>query len=124
LRDVILPTYREGRRDANKEGAGEVAVELMYSFSKPEEVLENSWRTIGIMRKNSWSIPSPVVVEEAGKKVTMTELRTGMAFCKGWKDLVKLIEDYEERGVTEVNTDPGCDKKMIREFGRNVLDVF
>ncbi len=124
LREVILPAYREGRREANKEGMGEVAVELMYSFSKPEEVLRNSWRTIGIMRKNSWSIPNPVAVEEAGKKVAMTELRKGMAFCKGWKDLVRLIEAYGEVGVTELNTDPGCDKKKILEFGRNILDVF
>jgi len=124
LREVILPAFREGRREANKKGAGEVAVELMYSFSNPEEVLRNSWRTLGFMRKNSWSIPNPVEVEEAGKEVTLTELREGMAFCKGWKDLVKLIEAYKEVGVTEVNTDPGCEKKSIREFGRNVLDVF
>ena len=124
MKEVILPAYRQGRREANKKGAGQVAVELMYGFSQPEEVLKTSWRTIGIMRKNSWSIPNPVAVEEAGKKVTMTELRRGMAFCKSWKDLVKLIEAYQEVGVTEVNTDPGCDKKKIREFGRNVLDVF
>ena len=54
----------------------------------------------------------------------MDELRSNMAFLKNWKDLVKLIEVYQEIGVNEVNTYTGCDKKLIRAFAKNVLDVF
>ncbi len=124
LKDVILPAYMQGRRDANKWGMGKVAVEMFFSFSKPEDLLKTSWKRLGICRKNSWSIPNPVAVEAEGAKVTIDELRRGMAFCRNWKGLVKLIEAYREIGVNEVNTDTGCDKKMIREFARNVLDVF
>ena len=97
---------------------------MFFSFSKPEELMKTSWRTLGICRKNSWSIPNPIAVEEEGAKVTMKELRGSIAFCKNWKDLVQLVEAYQEVGVSEANIDTGCNKKVIREFAKNVLDVF
>lgn len=124
LKEVILPAYVQGRRQTNKEDMGKVAVELVFSFAEPKELIKNAWRTLGINRKDSWSIPTPVAVEEEGKKVTVDDLRRNMHFCKNWKELVKLIEAYQEIGVNEVNTYTGCDKKMIRAFAKNVLDVF
>ena len=124
LKEIILPAYLQGRRESNKEGLGKVALELVISFVEPEELIKNAWRTLGINRKDSWSIPNPVAVEEEGKKVTADDLRRNMHFCRNWKDLVKIIERYEELGITEVNTCTGCDKKAIRAFAKNVLDVF
>jgi len=124
LKEVVLPAYVQGRQEANKEGMGKVAVELMFSFKTPEDLLKTSWKKLGIHRKDSWSIPTPVAVEEEGAKVTVEELRGGMAFCRNWKDVVKLIDAYRKVGVTEVNIDPGCDRKKIREFAKNVLEVF
>ena len=124
LKEVILPAYMQGRHEANKKGTGKIAVEMFFSFSKPEELMKTSWKTLGICRKNSWSIPNPIAVEEEGAKVTMKELRGSIAFCKNWKDLVKLIEAYQEVGVNEANIDTGCNKKVIRAFAKNVLDVF
>jgi coenzyme F420-dependent glucose-6-phosphate dehydrogenase len=124
LKELILPAYLQGRRESNKEGLGKVALELVFSFSEPEELIKSSWRTLGICRKDSWSIPNPVAVEEQGKNVTVDDLRRNMHFCKNWKDVVKVIEAYREIGVNEVTTYTGCDKKMIRAFAKNVLDVF
>jgi G6PDH family F420-dependent oxidoreductase len=124
LQEVILPAYMRGRREANKEGMGKVAAEMFFSFGKPEDLLKSSWRTLGICRKDSWSIPNPVAVEEEGAKVTIEELRRNIAFCKNWKDFVQVVEAYREIGVNEVNIDTGCNKKTIREFAKNVLDVF
>ena len=124
LKEVILPAYMQGRHEANKKGTGKIAVEMFFSFKKPEDLMKTSWRTLGVCRKNSWSIPNPIAVEEEGAKVTMKELRGSIAFCKNWKDLVKLVEAYREVGVSEANIDPGCNKKVIREFAKNVLDVF
>jgi alkanesulfonate monooxygenase SsuD/methylene tetrahydromethanopterin reductase-like flavin-dependent oxidoreductase (luciferase family) len=65
LKEVILPAYIQGRRESNKDGLGKVALELVFSFSEPEELIKSAWRTLGINRKDSWSIPTPVAVEEA-----------------------------------------------------------
>jgi len=124
LKETILPAYLQGRRETNKEGMGKVALELVVSFVEPEALIKNAWRTLGINKKDSWSIPNPVAVEEEGRKVTVDELRRNTHFCKNWKEVVKCIEAYREVGVNEITTYTGCDKKMIRAFAKNVLDVF
>jgi len=124
LKKIILPEYQKGRNEANKTGLGKVAIELVFSFDKPEDLIKKAWKTLGICRKDSWSIPNPVAVEEAGKQVTVNDLQRNMHFCKNWKDVVKVIEAYQEVGVNEVTTYTGCDKKQIRAFAKNILSVF
>jgi len=124
LKEVILPEYKRGRNDANKEGLGKVAVELVFSFDKPDDLLRNAWRTLGICAKDSWSVSTPVGVEEAGKNVTLEDLHRNMHFCKNWKDVVNVIEEYRKVGVNEVTTYTGCNKKLIRAFAKNVLSAF
>ena len=124
LKDVILPAYMDGRRESNKEGMGKIAIEIVFSFAEPEWLIRNAWKTLGINRKDSWSIPNPVAVEEEGGKVTVDDLRRNTHFCKNWKELVRLIDAYREIGVNEINTYTGCDKKTIRAFAKNVLEVF
>ena len=124
LKDVILPACRKGRKESNKVGLGKIAIELVYSFDKPARLVRQAWRTLGICRKDSWSIPDPVAVEEEGRKVTVSDLRRNMYFCRAWKDVVKLIEEYRVLGVTEVTTYTGCDKKKLRALANNVLSVF
>jgi len=124
LKDVILPAYAQGRKAIDKIGLGKVAIELIFSFEKPEDLLKNEWRTLGIWKKDSWSIPNPVEVEKEGGKVTLDELQRNVHFCKNWKDLVKLIEAYQEVGVNEVVISTTCRRKMIRAFAKHVLDVF
>jgi len=124
IKEEILPAYRQGRAEANRKGLGKVAIELGFTFRPPDEILRKAWRTIGIMNKDSWSIPNPVAVEEAGKKVTVDVVRKNLCICKNWKDVVKLIEAYREVGATEVSLFTSCDKKLIRAVANNVLSVF
>ena len=124
LKETILPAYREGRSEANKQGLGKVATELVFTFDEPEHLLKTAPKTLGINKKDSWSIRNPVAVEEAGGKVTVGELKANMHFCKGWKDLVKIIEAYQEVGVNEIAVYTGCDKKQIRALAKNILEVF
>ena len=124
LKEIILPEYQKGRSEANKVGLGKVAVELVFSFDKPEDILKKAWRTLGVCCKDSWSIPNPVAVEEAGKQVTVDDLQRNMHLCKNWKDVVKVIETYQEVGVNEVSIYTGCDKKQIRALAKNVLCAF
>ena len=124
LKERILPAYETGRTEAKKKGLGKVAVELVFSFDKPQDVMRNAWRTLGIVRKDSWSITDPIAVEEEGKKATLDEVKRCMHFCKGWNDVVELIEEYKNIGVTEVSIPTSCDKKLIRTVARNVLSSF
>jgi len=124
MRDAILPAYLQGRRDANKKGLGKVAIQLKFSFATPEYLLRNAWRTLGMCRKDSWSTPNPLVVEEEGRKVTLEDVRRNFHFPKNWKDVVKLIEMYQELGVNEVAVFTGVDKKTIRAVAKNLLEVF
>ena len=76
------------------------------------------------MHKDSWSIRDPVAAEEEGRKVTMEEVQRGTHLCEDWIELVDLIEEYADIGVTAFALETGADKKRIREIAENVLRVF
>jgi len=124
MKEVILPAYRQGRIEANKKGPGGVAIEVNFSFLKPEEIVRTQWRTLGLYHKDSWSIPNPMAVEEEGRRVTVDEVRKGTHICSKWSDLIKVIEQYAKIGVTAVSLYTGADKKQIRAVAKNLLSVF
>ena len=124
MKETIVPPYRQGRNEAGKTGPGGVAVEMVFSFLEPEEIVRTQWRTLGIYRKDSWSIPNPVSVEEEGKNVTPDDVRKGTVLCKKWGDLAEAIEEYGKVGVTSVAFYTGADKKQIRTIAKNLLNVF
>ncbi len=124
MREEILPAYKTGRSEAKKKGLGKIAIELVFSFDKPQDVMRKAWRTLGIVRKDSWSIANPVAVELEGKKATIDEVKRCMHFCNSWNDVVELIEEYKKIGVTEVSIPTSCDKKLIRTVAKNVLSSF
>jgi len=124
MKETIVPAYRQGRSEANKAGSGGIAAEIVFSFLEPEEIVRTQWRTLGIYRKDSWSIPNPVAVEEEGRKVTADEVRQGTVLCKKWKDLIDAIEGYGKVGVNAIALYTGADKKQIHAIARNVLSVF
>jgi hypothetical protein len=99
-------------------------MEIGFTFDKPEDIVRTQWRTLGFYNKDSWSIPTPVAVEAAGKNVTVDDVRKGMHLCKNWRDVVEVIESYREVGVNEIAMVTLCDKKMIRAVAKNVLSAF
>ena len=123
LKQVLLPEYRRGMRDAKRKEGGFVA-HLHFTFQSPREFKKNEWRSLGIMKKDSWSIKDPIAVEKAGKKVTLDEMRQGVLFCTGWPDLVKKMQEYLDLGTREVCLVSGADKKQIKELADNLLSVF
>jgi coenzyme F420-dependent glucose-6-phosphate dehydrogenase len=124
MKNTVLPEYRRGRLEAGQIGDGEVAVELEFSFDSPEEIVRTRWRSLGFHRKDSWSIPTPLAVEEEGKKISVDDVRRGTHFCRSWKDVVSLVEEYASIGVTSFSLFSGADKQRIREIADNVLKVF
>jgi coenzyme F420-dependent glucose-6-phosphate dehydrogenase len=124
MKDVILPAYYKGRVEANKKGAGGVAIGLGFSFKSPEEILRTQWRSLGILHKDSWSIPNPITVEAEGKTVTVDDIRKGTHLCKNWRDVLQLVEAYIQLGVTAITFFTGADKNQIHLIADNILSVF
>jgi hypothetical protein len=124
MKEVILPAYRQGRVDANKQGAGGVAIGLGFSFKNPEKILKTQWRSLGILRKDSWSIADPLRVEAEGKKVTVDEVRKGTHLCKNWSDVLELVDAYVQLGVTAITFFTGADTNQIHLIADNILSVF
>jgi coenzyme F420-dependent glucose-6-phosphate dehydrogenase len=116
LQEKILPSYRAGRAKANKSGSGKICIELAFSFLKPEQIQRYSWRTLGIMNKDSWSLPDPVAVEKAGKNIKVEDIKRNTCICRNWSDLIKIIDDYRKIGVNEVSIYTGCERKKIRDI--------
>ena len=124
LNEVILPEYKKGRMEANKPGLGKIAVELVFSFKNPKELLRKEWKRLGLYAKDSYSIPNPVEVEEQGKHITLDDLRSAVAFFRNWKEIVKVIDEYRGIGVNEIIIITGCDKKKLRATADNLLSVY
>jgi hypothetical protein len=76
------------------------------------------------MTKDSWSIGNPGQVEDAGRKVTVRQLKEGIHFVRSWRELIGVIEQYKEAGAEAIVLISEADKLKIREFAKNLLDVF
>lgn len=122
LREEILPSYQSGLKDSKRKGG--FVVEVSFSFMSPQEVKKKEWRSLGIVKKDSWSFDDPMIAEKAGKDVTTEELKKNVHFCRGWKDLIGIIENYAELGAEAVVLGSEANKEKIKEFADNVLKVF
>lgn len=122
LRDVLLPSYEKGVGEAR--GKGGLVVHINYSMDTPRVLRQKHWRSLGWMKKDSWSLKDPVAAEEAGRKVTLDELRRGTHFVKDWRELVSVIEEYKEAGAEAAVLISEANKRKIREIAKNVLGVF
>ncbi|MDA4134093.1 MAG: hypothetical protein OK441_00805, partial [Thaumarchaeota archaeon] len=103
---------------------GRLQAHVSFTFDSPSEHRKKAWKSMGWLRKDSWSIKDPVAVERAGKKVTDEEMETGMFFCKDWSDLVRVMQSYADAGADEVCLSTGAEMGLIKEVRENVLSVF
>ncbi len=55
LNNIIFPAYRKGMMEAKRKTGGLVIL-ISFTFSSPSYMMKNEWRTLGSMRKDSWSI--------------------------------------------------------------------
>ncbi len=123
LNTELLPTYEKGCREANR-ARGEIVIYVSYSLDTPEEVWASSRHTLGFMAKDSWSLKTPIEVEKRGEALTLDELARSIHFCSNWDDLIKTIQTYIDIGATGAVLYTGPDKKIMRDYARNLLPVF
>lgn len=119
----ILPEFERGlKRAGNRDGR--VQVHVSFSFSSPAQLRKEQPGSLGWLRKDSWSIETPIEVERAGHRATDEDIRKGMLLCRGWPELVRELQKYVDAGADEICLSSGADKKRIREIRDNVLSVF
>ena len=123
LRTELIPAFMDGIKKSGREKGG-VAVDISYSFQDPEEILRTRWKSLGSMAKDSWSIMNPVEVEQKGKEMTIDDVKKNTHICKGWPDVIAVIEEYVKVGVDQVVLVSLADKTRMRDIAQNVLGVF
>ena len=124
VRREILPAYRRGARAGGRRKDGGFVVHLDFSMLTPEELARKEWKGLGWMNRNSWSIEDPVQVEQAGRKISVAQLKAGVHFVKGWRELIAVIELYRGAGAEAIVLISEANKRKIREFAENILGVF
>ncbi|MCS4539627.1 MAG: LLM class flavin-dependent oxidoreductase [Thaumarchaeota archaeon] len=122
LQREILPEFERGCREAGKRRGG-IVIHMDFSLDTPSALVKNSWRTLGWMLKDSWSIENPVAVEKAGRKVGIEDVKKAVHFCKSWRAVMKIIDDYIAVGANAIVLITEADKKKIRDVAHNVLNV-
>jgi coenzyme F420-dependent glucose-6-phosphate dehydrogenase len=123
LRSTIYPAYQKGVREAKKKISGVVLL-VSFSFSSPVILMKKNWRTLGSMKKDSWSLKDPILAEKEGKKVSLDDLDRNIHFCKNWSEVRKLIEEYAATGPEAIILFSEANKKRITEFYDNLVSVF
>lgn len=123
LKSVILPSFKQGCSDANKK-VGDVLVSLDISLESAEEVWRTSRRRLGFMAKDSWSLKTPIEVEERGEKMSVSDIQQSIHFCSNWKNVIDVIENYRQAGATGMILGTGLNESLMREYANNLLTVF
>jgi hypothetical protein len=91
--------------------------------SRSQKIALRAWRSLGILRRDSWSFSDPVAAEEKGRAITADDVRRKFHIYNNWRDLVDVIEIYQKIGANEVCLYTSCDKESIRTVAENVLSV-
>jgi len=123
IRDVVLPAFKKGQKDAGKSG-GKVLVHIDYTFKSLAQVLKDSRRELSPFVKNSVDIKTPVALENATRTLTPERLSHFMHPVRDWSDLIKKLEEYVAVGATEVILFSSPVKKEMELVAKNVLSVF
>lgn len=123
LRENIIPSYRLGCRDENRE-PGEIIASISLTTKKPQEIWESSRKAFGYTIKNSWSIDNPVEADRRADELTIHDLMEVIHFCTNWNDAIDVVEKYRRIGATAVVLGTGLDKPLMKEYADNLLAVF
>lgn len=124
LRDELVPSFVKGCKEAGKV-VGDVLVEIIFTLDNPEKVWRSQRQKFGMFATNNgWSLRTPIEVEKRGEAMTVSDLKRAIYFCKDWNDVIELIEQYRQAGVTAVSLGTGPDEVMMKECVKNVLPSF
>jgi G6PDH family F420-dependent oxidoreductase len=124
-RDVIFPLFDEGARAAGKDPSEmEKAVSLSVTLKDPKTYSQTERRYAGVVAPGGTDEPDPRKIEQLGAELPDEELFKSVAFMSKWSDIIDLISQFQEAGVTQIVLQTGADKKVIRQYAQKVLPHF
>jgi alkanesulfonate monooxygenase SsuD/methylene tetrahydromethanopterin reductase-like flavin-dependent oxidoreductase (luciferase family) len=123
LREEIIPAFRQGCREVNKD-VGEIAIGISLTLKKPQEVWESSRKSFGYIVKDSWSLKTPVEVDRQGEALTISDLTKAVHFCENWDSVIEVIQDYRRMGATSIILSTGLDRSLMKDYADNLLPAF
>jgi coenzyme F420-dependent glucose-6-phosphate dehydrogenase len=123
IRDVLLPEFERGQKDAKKK-RGRLVVHVDYSFKTPAQILKDSRYELTAFVEKAVDIRTPIALEAATKTLTQKRLSRFTHTAKNWSELVKKLDDYVEVGAAEIILFSAPVKKEIEAVAKNVLSVF
>lgn len=123
IRDVLLPQFKRGQKDAKKKG-GKLIVHVDYSFKTPTQILKESRHELTPFVEKSVDIKTPIALEEATRKLTPERLGRFIHSCKNWDGLIKKLDEYVDAGASEIILFSSPVKKEMDLVAKNVLPVF
>jgi coenzyme F420-dependent glucose-6-phosphate dehydrogenase len=123
IRDVLLPRFREGQKEAGRTG-GELVVHVDFAFKPPSQIIRDSGHELSNFVEHAVDITTPVELERRARAISPERLAGYVHSCKSWGDLVGKLEEYIEVGASELILFSAPVKKEMKAIAKNVLSVF
>jgi coenzyme F420-dependent glucose-6-phosphate dehydrogenase len=124
IRDVLLPKFREGEKDAKKKKGGRLIVHIDYAFKTPAQIIKDSGHELSPFVEHSVDIRTPIELEKRAKAITPERLARFTHSVKNWNDVIKVLDSYTEIGASELILFSAPVKKEMEAVAKNVLSVF
>ncbi|MGA2664682.1 MAG: LLM class flavin-dependent oxidoreductase [Nitrososphaerales archaeon] len=124
IRDVLLPRFREGQKEAKKKTAGGLVVHVDFAFKTPAQIIKDAPYELSPFAENAVDIRTPIELEKAGRGVTAERLSRFTHSVKNWGELVKKLDEYTQVGASELILFSAPVKKEMEAVAKNVLSVF
>lgn len=127
FRNVILPAFEKGQKDAGKDPTrAEKIISLFYTFEDRDTFVRTVKQTGSMphVAKNAWNELDPRRLEENGKALNTEQVINSTFFCKGWDDLADTIDSLGHMGFTSVAMFTGANKEAISGVAKNLLNRF
>ena len=124
IRDVLMPRFREGEKEAKKKKGGRLVVHVDFAFKTPAQIIKDAPHELSPFAEHAVDIRTPIALEKAAKGVTAERLGRYTHSVKSWGELVEKLDEYTRAGASELILFSAPVKKEMEAVAKNVLSVF
>jgi len=128
FKEVILPNFERGAREAGRDPATiEKVVSIGGGVGAPEKVVKMIKEYIaGASIRTMFNEPDPRKIYDAGSKLPDEEVMKGMCISETGVDIIDTLDEFRKIGVSQViwgDFSPNLNK-MLRIFKTKIIPYF